>query len=93
MAYQVIRIRGVAVGVRRLSDGAQIPLHRDNRDYREFQKWHNAQAEKLDFSATSGEPPHARDLRVRQARKYIREHWSTFPESLKEVIIALGADQ
>lgn len=53
--YQLIysHIDGTVSGIKRLSDGASIPLAEGNTDYQEFLEWNAQQAVPLDLSSVS----------------------------------------
>ena len=55
--YQLIysHIDGTVSGIKRLSDGASIPLAESNTDYQEFLEWNAQQAVPLDLSSVSQE--------------------------------------
>ncbi len=57
-------ITGEIACVIRLSDGANIPLCKDNKDYAEFLKWNSEQEIPLDLNSTIEvvKPEPARDL-------------------------------
>lgn len=47
------RINGTVSGIKRLSDGASIPLAEGNTDYQEFLEWNAQQAVPLDLNSIS----------------------------------------
>jgi hypothetical protein len=64
--YQLIysRIDGTVSGIKRLSDGASIPLAEGNTNYQEFLEWNAQQAVPLDLNSISQEILDANAARV-----------------------------
>jgi hypothetical protein len=63
--YQLVYdLLGKASTIKRLSDGAFIPIANDNSDYQDFLKWNSTQKKPLDLKSTIEpvKPGTARDL-------------------------------
>jgi hypothetical protein len=54
--YEVKRVQGKVVGIKRLADGANIPIAPGNSDYHAFQKWNAAQPVPLDLGDQAWKP-------------------------------------
>lgn len=61
MGYTLDRIKGKVVAVKRVADGASIPLDPSNRDYQDFLTWNAQQSPPLDLSDTFDLADYKRD--------------------------------
>jgi hypothetical protein len=70
--YEVIRIGGLTQGVRRLADGAEIPINLKNMDYVAFVEWNSRQQVPLDLSDQPAPAPTQAEVRDAQAIAFLK---------------------
>jgi hypothetical protein len=70
MAYKKVNFNGVLSAIRRLADGASIPINPDNRDYAEYLKWVTDGG--VPEEADPPPPPSQDELDAEAARTYAK---------------------
>lgn len=89
MSYSVERASGKVMAIRRVADGALIPLDPKNSDYVKFIAWQYAQPTPLDTTDKTPDAPTAAEKRIATARKTLREAFKSGALSPIEEALAI----